>query len=252
MSGIRFNRRSALLISLVIGTLTACGGNAKTTTVTPTAAALIQATQAAPSVTATPPSTPTPLANALPRATTLATEAGRATGAATTSATNAGTPTPLARTTSSSGTNVSANTGTSSSPTARGTQAAGSATTASTTAASGSVVTGTGAAGTPTTTPVPATEARGATEQFLRAVLAKGDISGYLTPALQSQVGNDGYKLLNIQPPVQSFTIDSEQRDADSNGATVTATITTASGVAKRTFVMRKQGATWLVDNVLG
>jgi DNA polymerase III gamma/tau subunit len=262
MSGVRFNRRLALPILLITVMLAACGSTTKTTTATPaasatpTAAALIPATQAAPSVTATPPSTPTPLANALPRTTSAATEAGRATGAAT----NTGTPTPLARTPATSGPNVNANTATVGNPTTRSTQAASSATTSTaavttasaTTTASGSVVTGTGAAGTPTTTPVPASEARGATEQFLRTVLAKGDISGYLTPALQSQVGNDGYKLLNVQPPVQAFTIDSEQRDADGNGATVSATITTASGVAKRTFVMRKQGTTWLVDNVLG
>lgn len=83
-------------------------------------------------------------------------------------------------------------------------------------------------------------------------MLAKGDISGYLTPALQSQAGTDGYKLLNIQPPVQEFTIDSEQLEPDGNGATVQATITTAAGVAKRSFVLRKQGTTWLIDNILG
>ncbi|MDQ6832943.1 MAG: hypothetical protein M3008_06055, partial [Chloroflexota bacterium] len=117
---------------------------------------------------------------------------------------------------------------------------------------SGSAITGIGAVGTPTTTPVSASEARGTTEQFLRTVLAKGDVSGYITAALKSQTGSDGYKLLNIQPPVHSFTIDNEQHDADGNGATVQATITTASGVSKRTIVLHKQGNTWLVDNVLG
>ncbi len=109
---------------------------------------------------------------------------------------------------------------------------------------------GTSLVGTPTTTPAPATEARGSVEQFLRSVLAKGDISGSLTPAFKSQTSGDGYKLLNIQPPIQEFTVDSEQRDADGNSATVRVTITTAAGVAKRGFVMRKQGSAWFVDNI--
>jgi len=265
MVSVRTRRLSALLIVplLAIAALTACGGT-KTATALPavsatptTATDRVQATQAAPSPNATLPATPTPLANALP------TGAVRATGAATSAATTSGgTPTPLGRTPATIGTNATANTVTSSGTAARSTQATGSAPTSTSVATaasgttsagtSGSAVAGTGAAGPPTTTPVPATEARGSTEQFLRVVLAKGDISGYLTPALKVQTGTDGYKLLNIQPPVQQFTIDSEQRDTDGNGATVQATITTASGVARRTFVMRKQGNTWLVDNVLG
>jgi len=283
MLSVRSNRLPALVLPLLVIALVACGGSTQTTatagaSATPTTtAALIQATQPAPIATATTPGTPTPLANALPRVTTAATEAGRATGAATTAATaNADTLTPLARTTANVGVVTNASTATTSASTARPTQVLGSAATSTTTSptasaptfvvtatitsatasvsTSGSAVTGTGAVGTPTptTTPVPTNEARGATEQFLRTVLAKGDISGDLTPALKSQTGSDGYKLLNIQPPVKSFTIDSEQRDADGNSATVQATITTATGVVTRTFVMRKQGNTWLVDNVLG
>ena len=274
MLSFRSHRLLALGITLLVVALAACGGSTKATTTTTgasatptTAAALIQATQLAPIATATAPGTPTPLANTLPSATTTATEASRATGAATTAATaNVGTPTPLARTTANVGGVANTNTATSSATIVRATQSASSTATSVTTSAttstitsattsvstSGSAVTSTGAVGTPTTTPVSASEARGATEQFLRTVLAKGDISGYLTPALKSQTGSDGYKLLNIQPPVQAFIIDSEQRDTDGNSATVQATITTASGVVKRTFVMHKQGNTWLVDNVLG
>ncbi|GEM_PF-3612769 len=225
----RSNRLSALIIPLVITALAACGGSAKTATATPTTGvARVQTTQAVPSATTTTPGTPTPLANGLPTVTARATTAATA---------NTGTPTSLARTTATVGASVTAITVTSGTAT-RVTQVAGSA------------VTGTGVAGTPTTTPVPTSEARGVTEQFLRTVLAKGDISGYLTPSLKSQAGNDGYALLTIQPPVREFTIDSEQRDADGNGATVGATITTASGVAKRTFVLRKQGGTWLIDSI--
>jgi len=278
MLSVRSNRLPALVLPLLVIALVACGGSTQSTTATAgasatptTAAARIQATQPAPIATATTPGTPTPLANALPRATTAATEAGRATGAATTAVTaNADTPTPLARSTANVGVVTNASTATTSATIARATQALGSAATSATASAptsvatatltsatasvstSGSAVTGTGVVGTPTTTPVPTNEARGATEQFLRTVLAKGDISGDLTPALKSQTGSDGYKLLNIQPPVKSFTIDSQQRDADGNGATVQATITTATGVVTRTFVMRKQGNVWLVDNVLG
>jgi len=259
MIPVREHRLSALIILLAIAVLTACGGSTKTTTATPAASATptttadrAQATQAAPSANVTTPATPTPLAPVLPNGTTLATETGRATGAATTN-TTIGTPTLLARSPATVAANTNSAAATSSGTVARTTQAAGSATTSTTVATT--TASGTASAitsGSPTTTSVPSTEARGSTEQFLRTVLAKGDVSGYLTPALKSQTGSDGYKLLNIQPPVQQFTIDNEQRDADGNGATVQATITTASGVAKRTFVMRKQGNIWLVDNVLG
>ena len=130
--------------------------------------------------------------------------------------------------------------------TARATQPSGSATTPT---ASGSAITGT--AGPPTTTPVPATEARGTVEQFLRTVLGKGNITAYLTPAFKSQASGDGYTLLNVQPPIQEFTVDSEQPDADGNGAVVRTTITTAAGTVKRGFVMRRQGTTWQVDNIV-
>lgn len=242
---------------LLIAALAACGGNAKTTatpaaSATPTLAAdRVQATQLVASASPTTAATPTPLASNLPTGTARSTEAARATdGAATAATTNAATPTPLARITATSGSTAAGGTttaSTASSSAARSTQPSGSATTA--TSASGSATAGT--AGPPTTTPVPVTEARGTVEQFLRTVLGKGDIAGYLTPAFKSQAGGDGYKLLGIQPPVQEFTVDSEQRDADGNGATVRTTITTASGVAKRGFIMRKQGSAWLIDNVI-
>jgi hypothetical protein len=251
MRVVRLNRLISFVAMALIVALAACGGSAKTTatpaaSTTPTPAAnRVQATQLVASASPTTIATPTPLANNLPSGTVSSTEAARATGGPTTAA-NAGTPTPLARTTVVSSTTAASTA--SSGATTRSTQPSGSATTAA--AASGSAITGT--AGPPTTTPVPTTEARGTVEQFLRTVLGKGDISGYLTPAFKSQASGDGYKLLNIQPPVQEFTVDSEQRDADGNGATVRATITTASGVAKRGFVMRRQGSTWLVDNIVG
>ena len=247
---IRRNQRAALVVLLAITMLAACGGSPKTTATpgassTPTVATdRAQATQPAASASPTNAATPTSLANTLPTGTSRSTEAARATGGPTTAANaNAPTPTSLARTTVvTAPTSVST---ASSGTTARSTQPPGSATGV----ASGSAVSGT--AGPPTTTPVPATVARGTVEQFLRTVLGKGDISGYLTPAFRSQTSGDGYKLLNIQPPVQEFTVDSEQQEADGNGATVRATITTASGVAKRGFVMRKQGSIWLVDNIV-
>ncbi len=251
MRTIRLNGLVACVAALLIATLAACGGSAKATatpaaSATPTAAAnRVQATQLVASASPTTVTTPTPLANTLPSGTASSTEGAHATGGPTSAAVNVVTPTPLARTTvvtSATATNTPA-----SGLTARSTQSSGSATT---TAASGSAITGT--AGPPTTTPVPVTEARGTVEQFLRSVLGKGDVSGYLTPAFKSQASGDGYKLLNIQPPVQEFTVDSEQPDADGNGATVRATITTASGVVKRGFVMRKQGSSWLVDNIVG
>jgi hypothetical protein len=244
---IRSPRPMALVAPLLILALVACGGSSNaiaTPAVSPTPTTSTDRAPATQSIATTIPTTdatPTSLANTTPSGTARSTEAGRATGVSTavsTSVSTAVTPTPLARTTQVSGTTAvssAASVGT----TPRGTQAA----------TSGSSVAGTGAL--PTTTPVPTTAPRGAAEQFLRATLAKGDISGYLTPALKSQAGTDGYKLLNIQPPVQEFTVDSEQRDADDNGATVRVTITTASGVAKRSFVMRKQGTDWLIDNVL-
>ena len=45
--------------------------------------------------------------------------------------------------------------------------------------------------------------------------------------------------------------MDSEQPDADGNGAVVRATLTTATGTVKRGFVMRRQGTTWQVDNIV-
>ena len=260
MRNVRLNGLVVCVAVLLIATLAACGGSAKTTatpaaSATPTTTAnRVQATQLVASASPTTVSTPTPLANNLPTGTVGATEAARATGEPTTAANanvNSGTPTPLARITVVSGTTVastagSASTASSGVATVRSTQPSGSATTA---AASGSAITGT--AGPPTTTPVPVTAARGTVEQFLRTVLGKGDISGYLTPAFKSQASGDGYALLNIQPPVQEFTVDSEQTDPDGNGATVRTTITTATGVVKRGFIMRKQGTTWLVDNIV-
>ncbi|MGI8856076.1 MAG: hypothetical protein ACR2JW_10010 [Thermomicrobiales bacterium] len=251
MRTVRLNGLVACIAVLLIAALAACGGSAKATatpaaSATPTAAAnRVQATQLVASASPATATTPTPLANILPSSTANSTEAARATGGPTTAAINVVTPTPLARTTVV--TSVVATNTPASGLTARSTQPSGSATT--TAATSGSATTGT--AGPPTTTPVPVTEARGTVEQFLRTVLGKGDVSGYLTPAFKSQASGDGYKLLNIQPPVQEFTVDSEQPDADGNGATVRATITTASGVVKRGFVMRKQGSSWLVDNIV-
>jgi hypothetical protein len=261
MRTVRLNGLVVCVTVLLIAALAACGGSAKTTatpaaSATPTSAAnRVQATQLVASASPTTVSTPTPLANNLPTGTASATEAVRATGGPTIAANtnvNGGTPTPLARFTATSGTPVASTTGSGVGTasggvgTARSTQPSGSATTS---AASGSAVTGT--AGPPTTTPVPVTQARGTVEQFLRTVLGKGDISSYLTPAFKSQASGDGYALLNIQPPVQEFTVDSEQVDPDGNGATVRTTITTAAGVAKRGFIMRKQGTTWLVDNIV-
>jgi hypothetical protein len=256
---VRLNGLVACVAVLLIAALAACGGSAKATatpgaSATPTSAAnRVQATQLVASASPTTVPTPTPLANNLPTGTASATGAARATGGPTTAAnTNVGTPTPLARFTATSGTPVVStasggiSTASGGGATARSTQPSGSATTS---AASGSAITGT--AGPPTTTPVPATQARGTVEQFLRTVLGKGDISVYLTPAFKSQASGDGYALLNIQPPVQEFTVDSEQVDPDGNGATVRTTITTAAGVAKRGFIMRKQGTTWLVDNIV-
>jgi hypothetical protein len=256
---VRLNGLVACVAVLLIAALAACGGSTKTTatpgaSATPTSAAnRVQATQLVASASPTTAATPTPLANNLPTGTASATGAARATGGPTTAAnTNVGTPTPLARFTATSGTPVVStasggiSTASGGGATARSTQPSGSATTS---AASGSAITGT--AGPPTTTPVPVTQARGTVEQFLRTVLSKGDISVYLTPAFKSQASGDGYALLNIQPPVQEFTVDSEQVDPDGNGATVRTTITTAAGVAKRGFIMRKQGTTWLVDNIV-
>lgn len=257
MPRIRSSSILAFLGLLLAAALAACGGSSPTATTAPTASPTIaadraQATQLVTSASPTTVATPTPLAANLPTGAPRSTEAARATSGATTDATtNGATPTPLARVTATAGTPPTGGATATSAPgggiAARSTQASGSA--VATASASGSAAAGT--AGPPTTTPVPATEARGSVEQFLRAVLGKGDISGYLTPAFKSQAGGDGYKLLDIQPPVQEFTVDSEQRDADGNGATVRATITTASGVAKRGFVMRKQGSTWLIDNVI-
>lgn len=233
-------RPLALAALLLIAALAACGGSTSITatpaaSTTPTSAAnRAQATQPIPIASPTVAGTPTPLANTGP----IGTEAARATGGATAAANINATPTPLARTTV-------VNSPAAASTVVRATSPSGSATVS----ASGSAAVGT--AGPPTTTPVPTTEARGTVEQFLRTVLGKGDITGYLTPAFKSQAGSDGYKLLNIQPPVQEFTVDSEQRDADGNGAVVRATITTAAGIAKRGFVLRKQGSAWLVDNIL-
>ena len=257
MPSVRPKRRPALIV-LLLAALVACGGSPSRTATPAASATPISGTaQAIPAIATgnpTPPATPTPLAN---NGTARATETGLATSAAT----SAATPTPLARgngiLTPTSGASVVRTSATtaSASTTARSTTASGSVTaSASGTSAAGSAAAGASAVGTPgtrTTTPVPAAEARGSVEQFLRTTLAKGDISGYLTPALKVQVGTDGYKVLNIQPPVREFTVDSEQDEPDGNGATVGTTITTAAGVQKRTFVMRRQGNAWLVDNVL-
>lgn len=245
MPSVRPNHILAFVAIWLVAALAACGGNTGTTatpaaSATPTTAAdRVQATQLVASASPTTAATPTSLASNLPTGTARSTEAARATG---------DTPTPLARITATSGTPA---TGATTAPStvvggtaARGTQSSGAATTS----ASGSA-TGTGVP--PTTTPVPVTQARGTVEQFLRAVLAKSDIAGYLTPAFKSQVSGDGYKLLDIQPPVREFTVDSEQQDPDGNSATVRATITTAAGVTKRGFVMHKQGSAWLVDNII-
>jgi hypothetical protein len=261
MRTVRPNGLGMCVALVLIAVLTACGGSAKTTatpgaSATPTTNAnRVQATQLVASASPTTVATPTPLANNLPTGTASATDTARATGGPTTAANaTVGTPTPLAPFTAASGVTTAsttiANTTTTSTAgsgatIARNTQPSASATTA----ASGSAITGT--AGPPTTTPVPVTQARGTVEQFLRTVLGKGDISGYLTPAFKSQASGDGYALLNIQPPVQEFTVDSEQVDPDGNGATVRTTITTAAGAVKRGFIMRKQGTTWLVDNIV-
>lgn len=102
----------------------------------------------------------------------------------------------------------------------------------------------------PTETPVPITFARGTAEQFLDAVVAKGDISALVSPALRSQAGSDSNKLLGIMGPIRMFTIDSEKVDADGNGAIVHVTITTAMGAVGRDFRMKKSNGTWLVDNI--
>jgi len=124
---------------------------------------------------------------------------------------------------------------------------AGSATTTTT---ARTTTTTTTAVTEPTETVVPVTFARGTAEQFLDAVVAKGDISPLVSPALRSQAGSDSNKLLGIMGPIRMFTIDSEKVDADGNGAIVHVTITTAMGATGRDFRMKKSNGTWLVDNI--
>jgi hypothetical protein len=102
----------------------------------------------------------------------------------------------------------------------------------------------------PTTTPVPTTSARGTAEQFLRAVTSKGNIGGFVSPALNSQSGGDGYKLLGLQGTITEFTIDSEQLNSGGDTATVTATVTTSAGTTKKTLTCTKQGNDWIVTAV--
>jgi len=102
----------------------------------------------------------------------------------------------------------------------------------------------------PTDTPVPTTFARGTAEQFLNAVTKKGDLTGFLTPALHAQTGNDGYKLLNIPGTITKWEVISEKADADGNGAVVHVTVTTAMGAVGHDLHMKKSGMIWVVDSV--
>jgi len=102
----------------------------------------------------------------------------------------------------------------------------------------------------PAETPVPTTFARGTAEQFLNAVTKKSDLTGFLTPALHAQTGNDGYKLLNIPGTITLWEVKSETSDADGNGAVVHTTVTTAMGTVNHDLHMKKSGMVWLVDSV--
>jgi hypothetical protein len=97
---------------------------------------------------------------------------------------------------------------------------------------------------------VPTTSARGTAEQFLRAVTSKGDIAAFISPALNSQSGGDGYKLLGLQGTITSFTIDGEQASPDGNTATVMTTVTTSAGTTKPILTCTKQGTNWIVTAV--
>lgn len=87
-------------------------------------------------------------------------------------------------------------------------------------------------------------------KEFYDAVLAKRNIAAFLTPALRATTNGDGYALLNTQPPVRFFSVDSQEMGADGATATVGSTLSAANGTTKPRFAMTKQANTWLISQI--
>jgi predicted small lipoprotein YifL len=87
-------------------------------------------------------------------------------------------------------------------------------------------------------------------EQFYDAVLAKRNIAAFLAPSLRATTDGDGYTILNAQPPMRFFSVDSQEMGADGASATVGSTLSTASGTTKPQFAMTAQGNTWLIAHI--
>jgi predicted small lipoprotein YifL len=87
-------------------------------------------------------------------------------------------------------------------------------------------------------------------EQFYDAVLARRNIAAFLAPQLRATTNGDGYAILNAQPPMRFFSVDSQEIGADGATAAVGSTLSTASGTTKPQFVLTAQGTTWLIARV--
>jgi hypothetical protein len=87
-------------------------------------------------------------------------------------------------------------------------------------------------------------------KEFYDAVLAKCNIAAFLTPQLRATTNGDGYAILNAQPPMRFFSVDSQDMAADGSGATVGSTLSTASGTTKPQFAMTRQASTWLIARI--
>ena len=87
-------------------------------------------------------------------------------------------------------------------------------------------------------------------EQFYDAVLAKRNIAAFLAPQLRATTNGDGYAILDAQPPMRFFSVDSQEMGADGATATVGSTLSTASGTTKPQFALTMQGNIWLIARV--
>lgn len=87
-------------------------------------------------------------------------------------------------------------------------------------------------------------------KEFYDAVLAKRNIAAFLAPQLRATTNGDGYAVLKAQPPIRSFSVDSQDMGADGATATVGSTLSTASGASKPEFAMTLQGNTWLIARI--
>lgn len=87
-------------------------------------------------------------------------------------------------------------------------------------------------------------------KEFYDALLAKRNIAAFLTSELRATTDGDGYAILRVQPPMRSFSVDSQEVGADGATATVGSTLSAASGTTNPRFAMTKHGNTWLIVQI--